>query len=131
MEEKEEHIGKQQEGLDMPRDSILLRKLTTLKRIQLPNGRVFYAKYARVGGENLSPNIRVRRRYVGKIGPKRPRKRRQNQVGNGLPSEATLKIAYNVRRKALGSNFRKMLVKEGIDYLTTMQEKPKKKKNKK
>ena len=47
-------------------------------------------------------------------------------MGSGLPSEAILKTAYNVGKKALGSNFGKMLVKEGIDYLPTMYEKAKK-----
>ena len=98
MEEEEKNIrGEKQEGLDMPRDNILLRKLPTPKCVHLPNGRVFYTKYLRVG----RTNIRVRKRYVRKIGPRRQRKRCQNQVGNGLPTEEILKTAYNVGNKSL------------------------------
>ena len=43
MEEKGKNIrGENQEGLDMNKDNILLRKLPTPKRIQLSSGRVFY-----------------------------------------------------------------------------------------
>ena len=123
--------GEKQEGLDMPRDNILLRKLPTPKRVQLPNVRVFYAKYLRVGRANLPPNVWVRRRYVRKTGPKRQRKRCRNQVGSSLPSKAILKTAYNIGKKASGSNFGKMLMKEGIDCPPTMYKKAKKiKKNK-
>ena len=69
--EKEENIGEKQEDFNMSRDNILLRKLPTPKPIQLPNGRVFYAKYARVGRANLPPNVRIRRRYVKKISLRR------------------------------------------------------------
>ena len=48
-------------------------------------------------------------------------------MGNGLPSEATLQTAYNVGKRALGCNFTKILVKEGIDYPSKMYEKAKKK----
>ena len=71
MGEKEENIGENQEDFNMSRGNILLRKLPTPKPIQLPNGRVFYAKYARVGRANLPPNIRIRRRYVKKISLRR------------------------------------------------------------
>ena len=46
---------------------------------------------------------------------------------SGLPGEAIQKTAYNVGKKALGSNFGKILVKEGIDYLPTMYEEAKEK----
>lgn len=110
----------------MPRDNFLLRKLPTPKRVQLPNVRVFYAKYVRVGRANLPPNVWVRRRYVRKTGPKRQRKRCRNQVGSSLPSKAILKTAYNIGKKALGSNFGKMLMKEGIDCPPRMYKKAKK-----
>ena len=43
VEEKGKNIrGENQEGLDMNKDNILLRKLPTPKRIQLSSGRVFY-----------------------------------------------------------------------------------------
>ena len=46
------------------RSNILLIKKAVLKRVQLPDGRVFYAKYERIGRENLPPNINVRRTYT-------------------------------------------------------------------
>ena len=46
------------------RNNILLIKKAVPKRVQLPDGRVFYAKYERIGRENLPPNINVRRTYT-------------------------------------------------------------------
>lgn len=51
--------------------SILLRKRTVPKKVQLPDGRIFYAKYERVGGTNLPPNVNVRRTYTRRIGTRR------------------------------------------------------------
>ena len=49
--------GEKQEGLDMHRDSIHLRKLPTPKRVQPPNGRVFYGNILR-GGQMCKSNTK-------------------------------------------------------------------------
>ena len=52
----------------MPRKSIFLQRSPTLKWVQLRNGRVFFAKYQRVGRHALTPaRIRIARAYVRKI----------------------------------------------------------------
>ena len=48
---------------------ILLQRPPAPKRVQLPNGRVFFGKCQRVGRER--PRVRIRRTYVKKIGPRR------------------------------------------------------------
>ena len=55
----------------MPRNNILLQRLTPPRRIQLPNGRVVFAKYKRVNRYALVPTqVRINRTYVRKIGPR-------------------------------------------------------------
>ena len=44
----------------MPRTNILLQRLPAPKRMQLPNGRVFFAKYQRVGRDRLPERVRIR-----------------------------------------------------------------------
>ena len=61
----------------MPRSNILLQRLPARKRIQLPNGRVFFAKYQRVGRHALTPTrVRIAGTYVRKIGPRRQKIRK-------------------------------------------------------
>ena len=56
----------EQKDIDMPR-----------KGIQLPNGRVFFAKYERVNSHALAPTqVRIARTYVRKLGLRRQRIRR-------------------------------------------------------
>ena len=76
-----------------PRDNIVLIKRKNPKRVELPNGRVFYAKYQRVGRDALPGNVRIRRRY---------RKRRRGvQSGRGFKS--FFKKAYKFGKKALNN----------------------------
>ena len=59
---------------NMPRSNILPQRLATLKRAQLPNSRVFFAKYKRVNNHALAPTrVRINRTYVNKVGPRRQR----------------------------------------------------------
>ena len=45
------------------RDTIIMMKRVTPKRINLPNGRTFVARYERVTLDKLSANIRLRQPY--------------------------------------------------------------------
>ena len=67
------------------------------KRVQLPNGRVFYAKYKRVARDALPKNIRIRRKYKQRAAP-RGRRRNGRQSGRGFKS--FLKKAANFGKKA-------------------------------
>ena len=60
-----------------------MRKLDTPKRVTLPNGRVFYAKYKRVKCSELPSNIILRRNYRQRAAP-RERRRRVAQQGWGI-----------------------------------------------
>ena len=41
----------------MPRNNILLQRHPAQKRLQLPNGRVFFAKYLRVGRDTRTTRM--------------------------------------------------------------------------
>ena len=121
----------------MPRNNILLQRLPAPKRVQLPNGRVFFAKYQRVGRDRLPERVRIRRTYVIKIGPRRQRvrkigprnqRRRRQQVGRVLDHSTAIDLA----RRAAGSRLGKMMINDAIDYIPTAYKKIKNKiKNKK
>ena len=52
----------------MSRNNILLQRLPVPKWVQLPNGRVFFAKYQRVNRHALElTKVRIARIYVRKL----------------------------------------------------------------
>ena len=58
-------------------------KLNVPKRVTLPNGRTFVARYKRIKKSELPPNIVMRRTYVQRAAPRgRRRRRRQQDQGN-------------------------------------------------
>ena len=109
----------------MPRNNILLRRLPAPKRVQLPNGCVFFAKYQRVSRHALTMThvrivrtyvrkIRLRRQRIRKIGPRNRQRRRQRAVA-GLD----LSMAIDLARKVAGSKLSKMMINDAIDYIPT------------
>ena len=61
-------------------NNILLRRLAQPRRVTLPNGRTFLTRYERVNRVSLYPtNVRIKRTYTRKIGPRRQRKPRKKQ----------------------------------------------------
>ena len=73
----------------------VMRKLDTPKRVTLPNGRVFCAKYKRVKRSKLPPNIILRRNYRQRAAPRGRRRRRVAQQGRGIFS--TLKKLLKIQ----------------------------------
>ena len=68
-----------------PRNNIVMIKRKNPKKVVLPNGRVFYAKYKRVDRDALPPNIRIMRRYKQRAAPKGKRRRTPaRQRGRGF-----------------------------------------------
>ena len=63
----------------------MLRRLAQPSRVTLPNGRTFLARYERVNRASLyQTNVRTKRTYRRKIGPRRQRKpRKKQQEGSG------------------------------------------------
>ena len=56
-------------------------KLNVPKRVTLPNGRTFVARYKRIPRDQLPPNIVMRRTYTQRAAP---RGRRRRQRGSGI-----------------------------------------------
>ena len=65
------------------KNNYVMRRLDTSKKVTLPNGRTFYAKYQRVPRSLLPPNVIMKRRYTTRAAPKGRRRRpiRKGQVG--------------------------------------------------
>ena len=58
-------------------------KLAVPKRVTLPNGRTFIARYKRIRRGELPPNIVMRRTYTQRAAP-RGRRRRRVQEGQEI-----------------------------------------------
>ena len=124
-EGREKEEDEDQDELAMPRNNILLQRLPSPKCVQLPNGRVFYARYQKVSRHVLNPTrVKIARTYVRKIGLRRQRirrigqrnqRRRRQQVGRGLD----IATAFDLGKKAAGSRLGKRLINDTIDYIPT------------
>ena len=133
-----------------PRNRIIMIKRATPKRVTLPDGRTFLARYKRATREDLPPNINLPRVYKERAAPKgRRRKRRRRlapyrerqraalrrraQRGRGLGS--VFKKAYRLGKGALNSRLGKRIsravVSEAPDVLEKLGGKVKNKRLKK
>ena len=80
----------------------VIRRLNTPKKVILPNGRTFYAKYQRLPRFQLSPNVIMKRKYKRRATPKsRRRPVRKGQRGRGFLSSLK-KIANSPTVRELG-----------------------------
>ena len=61
------------------RNNIIMIKRENPKRVVLPNGRTFYAKYRRATQDELPANVRIRRHYKQRAAPRGRRRRRPGQ----------------------------------------------------
>ena len=112
-----------------PRDNIILIKRENPKKVTLPNGRTFYAKYKRVGRAALPGNVRIqRKRKAGGGG-----RRRRGQRGRGFGS--FFKKAFKFGKKALKNKtvraIGSQLLENAPDALEMLGKKVKNKKLKK
>ena len=82
-------------------------KLNVPKRVTLPNGRTFAARYKRIRRGNLPPNIVLRRTYIQRAAL-RGRRRRQAQQGQGM-----FDFVKNVARNPLVRS----IAKKGLEYV--------------
>ena len=81
-------------------------KLNIPKRVTLPNGRTYIARYKRIKRSELPPNIVMRRTYTQRAAP-RGRRRRRRQQGHGI-----FGFVKNVARNLLV----KPMAKQGLEY---------------
>ena len=81
-------------------------KLNFPKRVTLPNGRTFIARYKRIPRGELPPNIVMRRTYAQRAA-QRGRRRRRRQQGQGI---------FGFVKKVARNPLVKSLAKKGLEY---------------
>ena len=69
-------------------------KLQVPKRVTLPNGRTFVARYKRIRRGELPPNIMMRRTYTQRAAPRGRRRLRRAQQEQGI-FDFVKKVARN------------------------------------
>ena len=83
-----------------------MEKLNVPKRVTLPNGRTFLARYKRISRDDLPLNIRMRRTYRQRAAP-RGRRRRRRQRGQGI---------FSFIKKAAKNPLVRSIAKKGLEY---------------
>ena len=84
------------------RNRIIMVKRQNPKRVTLPNGRTFYAKYKRATRAELPANVHLQRAYRQRAAPKGRRRRRAvGQHGRGFKSafKNVFKKGFNIAKK--------------------------------
>ena len=84
-----------------------MRKLAVPKRVTLPNGRTFFARYERIKRQDLPANIQMRRTYRQRAAPRNRRRRRGGQQGQGIES---------VVKKVISNPTFRVVAKKGLEY---------------
>ena len=91
-----------------PRDRIIMIKRATPKRVTLPNGRTFLARYKRATRDDLPPNISFPRIYKERAAPKGKRRKRRRVISYRERQRAVLRRRARAQRgRGLGSIFKK------------------------
>ena len=120
-----------------PRNRIIMIKRATPKRVTLPDGRTFLARYRRATRDDLPPNISLPRVYKQRAAPKGKRRRnrrlipyrerqraalrRRAQRGRGIGS--ILKKGFRLGKRALNSRLGKRLARAAISEVPNVLEK--------
>ena len=82
-------------------------KIDTPKRVTLPNGRTFVARYKRISRGELPPNIVMRRTYTQRGAPRGCR-RRAAQQGQGI---------FDFVKKLPRNPLVKSIARKGLEYV--------------
>ena len=120
-----------------PRNRIIMIKRERPKRVTLPDGRTFLARYRRATRDDLPPNIHLPRVYKQRAAPKGKRRknnrliayrqrqrgalRRRAQRGRGIGS--ILKKGFKLGKRALNSRLGKRLARAVISEVPDVLEK--------
>ena len=83
-----------------------MMKLNVPKRVTLPNGRTFVARYERISRDQLPPNVVIRRTYTQRAAP-RGRRRRRAQQGQGF---------FDFVKKVAKNPLVKSIARKGLEY---------------
>ena len=103
-----------------PRNNILLRSLAQPRRVTLPNGRTFFVRYERVNRASLYPtNVRMKRTYTQKIGPRRQRKprKKQQQEGSGYINSQNIIRGIDLGKRAGNTEVGRMIVDDVVSLI--------------
>ena len=120
-----------------PRDRIIMIKRATPKRVTLPNGRTFLARYRRATRNDLPPNVTFPRVYKERAAPKGKRRRRVisyrdrqraalrrraiEQRGRGIGS--AIKKVYKLGKRAFNSRLGRRITRAAISEVPDLLEK--------
>ena len=116
-----------------PRNRIIMIKRARPKRVTLPDGRTFLARYRRATRDDLPPNIDLPRVYKQRAAPKGRRRRnryrerqraalrRRAQRGRGIGS--FIKKSFRLGKRALNSRLGKRLARAAISEVPDVLEK--------
>ena len=113
-------------------------KRATPKRVTLPNGRTFLARYRRATRNDLPANVTFPRVYKERAAPKGKRRRRRvisyrerqraalrrrarEQRGRGIGS--LFKKAYKLGKRALNSRFGRRIARAAVSEIPDLLEK--------
>ena len=77
------------------------------KRVTLPNGRTFVARYKRIKRSELPPSIVMSRTYTQRAAPRGRHRRRRAQQGQGT---------FDFVKKVVKNLLVKQLAKKGLEY---------------
>ena len=120
------------------RDRIIMIKRATPKRVTLPNGRTFLARYRRATRDDLPPNVTFPRVYKERAAPKGKRRRRRREMsyrerqrevlrkraraqrGRGLRS--VLKKAYKLGKRAFNSRLGRRITRAAVSEIPDLLE---------
>ena len=91
-----------------PRNRIIMIKRATPKRVTLPDGRTFLARYKRATRDDLPPNISLPRVYKERAAPKGRRRRRRVISYRERQRAALRRRARAQRGRGIGSMFKKV-----------------------
>ena len=81
------------------RNDIVMVKRDVPKKVTLPNGRVFYAKYKRITTQSLPAGVRIARTYKGQ--PPKGRRRPIQAPASAKPA-AVVRPAQHPKRRLRG-----------------------------
>ena len=87
-----------------PKKNDAIMKLNVPKRVTLPNGRTFVARYKRIPRDQLPANIVMRRTYTQRAVP---RGRRRRQRGRGI---------FDFVKKVARNPLVKSVARKGLEY---------------
>ena len=89
-----------------PRNRIIMIKRERPKRVTLPDGRTFLARYRRATRDDLPPNINLPRVYKQRAAPKGKRRRNRRLIPYRERQRAALHRRAQ-RGRGIGSIFKK------------------------